>query len=48
MEENKLDYGPTESVYKADRGELREQRRDVLKVYLDEVGLALFSTGIEN
>jgi len=48
LEECKLDYGPTESVYKADKGELKEQRRDVLKVYKDEVGLVLFTTGIEN
>lgn len=48
LEEGKLDYGPTESVYKADKGELKEQRRDVLKVYKDEMGLFLFSTGIEN
>lgn len=48
LEESKLDYGPTESVYKADNGELKEQRRDVLKIYKDEVGLVLFSTGIEN
>ncbi len=48
LEEHRLDYGPTESIYKAEQGELREQRRDVLKVYRDEMGLALFSTGIEN
>jgi len=48
LEADKLDYGSTESVYKAEQGELKEQRRDVLKVYRDDMGLSLFSTGIEN
>ena len=28
-----LDFGPTESIYKSETGELTDQRRDVLKYY---------------
>ncbi len=47
LEEDKLEFGPTESVYKSEQGELKEQRRDVLKVYRDN-NLVLLSLGAEN
>ena len=35
LEEDRLKPGPTESIYKDEKGEWREQRRDVLKNYMD-------------
>ena len=40
--------GPTESVYKAEGMNYREQRRDVLKYYMDSCYLEIGSLGIEN
>lgn len=40
--------GTTESVYKAEDGEYREQRRDVMKTYLDEYQMELAFVGIDN
>lgn len=48
LEEDKLEYGSIESIYKAEQGELHEQRRDVLKTYRDAVGLVICSLGMEN
>lgn len=36
IDESRLRDGTTESVYKAEDGVYREQRRDVMKTYLDE------------
>lgn len=42
-----LSPGPTESVYKAETSNLKDQRRDVLKLYYNN-HFRLFSLGIEN
>ena len=47
LREEKLDAGPTTSIYKTERGESAEQFRDVLKKYGDSC-FGLMSLGIEN
>lgn len=47
LDEKNLDFGPTESVYKAETGEMAEQRRDVQKSY-NKNSLCIFSLGLEN
>lgn len=47
IEEDKLECSSTESIYKSDKEELREQRRDVLKVYCSN-NFIVSSLGIEN
>lgn len=46
--EEQLRDGTTESIYKADKGDYREQRRDVMKTYLDEYQMELAFVGIDN
>lgn len=48
IDEMRLRDGTTESVYKAEDGEYREQRRDVMKTYLDEYQMELAFVGIDN
>lgn len=48
INENRLRDGTTESVYKAEDGVYREQRRDVMKTYLDEYHMELAFIGIDN
>ena len=48
IDEKRLRDGTTESVYKADTGEYRDQRRDVMKTYLDEYRMELAFVGIDN
>ena len=48
IDEMRLRDGTTESVYKAEDGEYREQRRDVMKIYLDEYQMELAYVGIDN
>ena len=48
LDEDRLRDGTTESVYKAEDGEYREQRRDVMKTYLDEYQMELAFVGIDN
>lgn len=48
LDEDRLRDGTTESVYKAEGGEYREQRRDVMKTYLDEYQMELAFVGIDN
>jgi len=48
IDENRLRDGTTESVYKAEDGVYREQRRDVMKTYLDEYQMELAFIGIDN
>lgn len=48
IDEARLRDGTTESVYKAEDGEYREQRRDVMKTYLDEYQMELAFVGIDN
>lgn len=47
LDEKCLDFGQTESIYKLDNEELKDQRRDVLKKYND-TNLIVLSMGIEN
>ena len=47
LDENGLEAGPTESIYKAEEGDLKEQRRDVLKTYRKQ-NFVICSLGIEN
>lgn len=47
LKEEQLFFGPTESVYKEESGNLGEQRRDVLKTYLEN-NLCILSLGVEN
>ena len=47
LKKEMLEFGPTESIYKSETGDLKDQRRDVLKYYLGS-GLLLSSYGIEN
>ncbi len=47
LEEEGLEAGSTESIYKAEKGELKEQRRDVLKTYRKQ-NFVICSRGIEN
>lgn len=47
LQEDKLEFGPIESIYKTEQGELKEQRRDVLKIYREN-NLILLSLGAEN
>lgn len=47
LREEKLNAGPTTSIYKNERGETTEQFRDVLKQYGNSC-LSLMSLGIEN
>lgn len=46
LDEDGLEAGPTESVYKAESGKLKEQRRDILKTYRKQ-NFAICSLGIE-
>lgn len=48
IEQQYLKEGSTESVYKAENRKYREQRRDVLKYYMDSCFLEIGSLGIEN
>ena len=48
IEQQYLKAGSTESIYKAENGKYREQRRDVLKDYMDSCFLEIGSLGIEN
>lgn len=48
LDEERLRDSATESVYKAEDGEYREQRRDVMKTYLDEYQMELAFVGIDN
>lgn len=48
LECEKLKDGSTESIYKAVNGDYREQRRDVLKTYLDSCQMAIAFLGVEN
>ncbi len=48
LEQRYLKDGPTESIYKAENGNYREQRRDVLKEYMDSCFLEIGYLGIEN
>ena len=48
IDEKRLRDGTTESVYKAEDGVYREQRRDVMKTYLDEYQMELAFIGIDN
>ena len=48
IEQQYLKSGSTESIYKAESGKYREQRRDVLKYYRDSCFLEIGSLGIEN
>lgn len=47
LDEDRLETGATESIYKAEKGDLKEQRRDVLKTY-HEQNFVICSLGIEN
>ena len=44
----RLQSGPTESIYKADNGNLSSQSRDILKKYHNKTHLVISSFGIEN
>lgn len=48
LKEDFLQFGPTESIYKNDSNATAEQRRDVLKIYQNQVNLVISSFGIEN
>lgn len=48
IDENRLQDGATESHYKDDDGMNRDQRRDVMKTYLDEYRMELAFVGIDN
>ena len=48
LEQQYLRDGATESIYKAENGNYREQRRDVLKEYMDSCFLEIGYLGIEN
>ncbi len=48
IDENRLQDGATESLYKDDDGMNRDQRRDVMKTYLDEYRMELAFVGIDN
>ena len=48
IDENRLQDGATESHYKDDDGTNRDQRRDVMKTYLDEYRMELAFVGIDN
>lgn len=48
LDPDRLKAGPTESIYKTDKKNLNEQRRDVLKKYQDSMHLLVSSFGIEN
>ncbi len=48
INEKYLQDGATESVYKDDSGLCRDQRRDVMKTYLDEYRMELAFIGIDN
>ena len=48
IDENRLQDGATESRYKDDDGMNRDQRRDVMKTYLDEYRMELAFVGIDN
>lgn len=48
IEQQYLKAGSTESIYKAENGKYREQRRDVLKDYMESCFLEIGSLGIEN
>lgn len=45
---NGLEAGPTESIYKADKSELKNQYRDTLKKYKGGMGLVISALGVEN
>lgn len=47
LDEDRLETGATESIYKAEKGDLKEQRRDILKTY-HEQNFVICSLGIEN
>lgn len=40
--------GPTESIYKSEKGKLQDQRRDTLKNYQNGPNLVIAALGIEN
>lgn len=46
--ENRLQSGPTESIYKSEGGRLQEQRRDTLKNYQGGASFIIATLGIEN
>ncbi len=48
LDSEKLKDGPIESIYKAENGDYREQRRDVLKTYLDSCQMEIAFLGVEN
>lgn len=48
IDENRLRDGVTESRYKDNNGLCRDQRRDVMKTYLDKYGMELAFIGIDN
>ncbi len=48
IDENRLQDGATESRYKDDDGMNRDQRRDVMKTYLDKYRMELAFVGIDN
>lgn len=50
LKASKLRNGPTESIYKSDKGKLQDQLRDTYKSYLDGAGVCLIiaAFGIEN
>ena len=48
IDESRLQDGTTESRYKDDNGQSRDQRRDVMKTYLDEYRMELAFVGIDN
>lgn len=48
LDQEKLKEGSTESIYKAENGDYRGQRRDVLKTYMDTCQMEIAFLGIEN
>ena len=48
IDESRLRDGTTESHYKDDSGQCRDQRRDVMKTYLDKYRMELAFIGIDN
>ena len=48
IQEDLLSSGPTESIYKADQGYFREQRRDIFKYYENKNPVLICSLGMEN
>lgn len=48
IQEDLLLAGPTESIYKADQGYFRKQRRDIFKYYANKTPVLICSLGVEN